>query len=226
MSITRTEAFACPCGETIVADVVDSLNAHRHPLLRQSVLDRRLHTATCKACGRVITLDKRFLYVDLERRQVLGVFPRDARADADQHARHLQDTYERWFCTDATQWIRERAATCLVRACFGLEELREKLVADEAHVDDYRLELLKCIVLAQDPQFEAANVATLRLDRVTDDDMLELITVDAHEQPLGSALQIPRSELRALPVDVMRTAYPQVAAGPHVSMLRLSLGAA
>jgi hypothetical protein len=225
LSITRTEAFVCACGEPIVADVVDSLNAHRHPLLRQSVLERRLHTATCKACNRVITIDRRFLYVDLERRQVLGVFPRDARAEADQHARHLQDTYERWFCTDASQWIRERAAACLVRACFGLEELREKLVADEARIDDYRLELLKCIVLAQDPRFEAAEVATLRLDLVTDD-MLELVAVDVRDQPLGLRIQVPRDEIRAVPVDVMRAAYPQVAVGPHVSMLRLSLGAA
>lgn len=226
MSITRTEAFACACGETIVANVVDSLNAHRHPLLRQSVIERRLHTATCKACNRIITIERQFLYVDLERRQVLGVFPRDARAEANTHARHLQDTYERWFCTDASQWIRQRAETCLVRACFGLEELREKLVADEANVDDYRLELLKCIVLAQDRQFEAEAVATLRLDRVTDDGMLDLFAVDIRDQPLGITVQVPREELRELPVDVMRAAYPQVAVGPHVSMLRLGLGSA
>lgn len=172
----------------------------------------------------MITIDRSFLYVDLDRRQVLGVFPRDARAEADQHARHLQDTYERWFCTDASQWIRERAQTCLVRACFGLEELREKLVADEARLDDYRLELLKCLLLAQDPQFESAEVATLRLDRVTDDGMLELFAVDMRDRPLDIAVQVPRDELRELPIDVMRAAYPQVAVGPHVSMLRLALG--
>ncbi|HEY5951332.1 MAG TPA: CpXC domain-containing protein [Kofleriaceae bacterium] len=224
MSITRTDSFVCPCGATVVVDVVDSLNADRHPLLRQSVLDRRLHTATCKPCGRVTAVEQRFLYVDLERRQVLGVFPRNARTEADRHARHLQDTYERWFCTDASQWIRERAKTCLVRACFGLEELREKLVADEARVDDYRLELLKCILMAQDPRYEAEQVATLRLDRVTDDGMLELVPVDANDQPLGWAVSVPRDGLGQVPVEAMRHAF-RIAVGPHVSMLRLAQAA-
>jgi hypothetical protein len=222
VSITRTDAFTCPCGEPVVVDVVDSLNAHRHPLLRQSVLDRRLHTTTCKACSRVTTVEQRFLYIDLERRQVLGVFPRTARSDADHHARHLQDTYERWFCTDAPGWIRDRAKTCLVRACFGLEELREKLVADDAHIDDYRLELLKCIVMAQDPRFEAEHVATLRLDRVSDDDMLELVAIDANDQPLDLVVEVPRSELAHVPVDEMQRGFPRLAVGPHVSMLRLA----
>lgn len=221
MSITRTDSFTCPCGTTVGVEVVDSLNAHRHPLLRQSVLDRRLHTATCKQCGRLTTVEQRFLYIDLDRRHVLGVFPRSARGDADQHARHLQDTYERWFCSDAPEWIRERAKTYLVRACFGLEELREKLVADEARIDDYRLELLKCILMVQDSRYEAEGVATLRLDRVTDDGTLELVPVDANDQPLGWAVQVPRSELGQVPLEAMRGAFP-IAVGPHVSMLRLA----
>jgi len=32
---------------------------------------------------------------------------------------------------------------------------------------------------------------------------------------------VPRSELGQVPLDEMRRAFPQVAVGPHVSMLRL-----
>lgn len=173
-------------------------------------------------CRRTTLVEHRFLYIDLARRQVLGVFPRSERStNADAHARHLQDTYEQWFCTEASGWIRDRAKTCLVRACFGLEELREKLVADDAHIDDYRLEMLKCIVLAQDPRYAAAQVATLRLDRIRDD-TLELIPVNANDQPLDDLVKIPRTELALVPLDEMRRAFPQVAVGPHVSMLRLA----
>src|SRR5690348_7568719 len=197
MSITSSVRIACAgCGLPLAIDVVDSLNAERHPHLRQQVLDRRLHAARC-TCGRTAVLERELLYVDLGRRQVLGVFPPDERrappagprpgaagppgwgwppapapgrgAGArgprapEACARRIAAAHERWFCTDAPAWVRELGTRCLVRACFGLEELREKLVGDDAGLDDLAVEIAKGIVLARASQLRAAEVAALRL---------------------------------------------------------------
>jgi AcrR family transcriptional regulator len=127
----------------LVVEVADSLNAERHPHLRQRVLDRELHGVRCVGCARTIVVENRFLYVDLARRQVLGVFQRADREDADRHAREVEAMFARWFQRDAPRWIRDRSARCLVRACFGLEELREKLVGDDAGLDDLAIEALR-----------------------------------------------------------------------------------
>ena len=222
MSITRTESFPCPCGELLTVDLVDSLNADRHPLLRKMVIDRQLHVARCEKCERSIVVETSFLYVDLGRRQVLGVFGRNDRGDADACARIHQDTFERWFVQEAPEWIKRLSQKCLVRVCFGLEELREKLVADEAGIDDYALEALKCVLLAQDPRFRKDEVATLRLDRV-DGKVLELLTVDFDDLPLGRRVRVRRDELDQLPLAALRAAFPKLAVGPHVSVLRLGL---
>jgi hypothetical protein len=222
MSITRTEQVACGCGAPVEIDLCDSLNAERHPHLRERVMHRRLHTAICVACARVTIVEHQFLYVDLARRQVLGVFARADRDDADDRAREVEAMFERWFRGDAPRWMRELAERCLVRACFGLEELREKLVADEAGLDDLALEALKCVVLAGDPGFRDVGAATLRLDRV-ERDLLELVAVDADDLPCGAEVQVARAELARLPRGAaLLAAYPGIAAGPHVSMLRLA----
>jgi hypothetical protein len=224
MSITGSERIACAgCGAALEIEVVDSLNAERHPQLRQRVLDRQLHTARC-TCGRLTAIERDFLYVDLARRQVLGVFPRADRYAPDASARRLAATFDRWFRGDAPAWLRTLAERCLVRACFGLEELREKLVGDDAGLDDLAVEVAKCIVLAGDPRFRAALVAALRLDAVRAG-ALELLAMDTSDRPLGVVVRVPREDVDALAARStaeLLAAYPGIAAGPHVSMLRLA----
>jgi hypothetical protein len=222
MSITRSELLTCTCGATVAVGIVDSLNAERHPELRQRVLDRMLHVSACQACRRAVVVEHRFLYCDLGRRQIIGVFTRADRANADACARDVEAMFDRWFRYDAPLWLRDLAEHCLVRAVFGLEELREKLVADAAELDDLALEALKLHILAQDPALREAGILTLSLDRVRDD-LLELVALGADECP-RDALHVPRSALAALPTGVAAyEAYPGLAAGPHVSLLRLAL---
>src|SRR5512144_2528551 len=112
MSITRTDHLTCPCGTEVAIDLCDSLNGERHPHLRERVMHRRLHTARCTACARTTIVEHRFLYVDLGRRQVLGVFAREDRDDA--RAREVEAMFERWFRGDAPRWMRDVAERCLV----------------------------------------------------------------------------------------------------------------
>jgi hypothetical protein len=78
------------------------------------------------------------------------------------------------------------------------------------------------VVLAGDPRFRQAGVMTLRLDRVTAD-TLELVGVDGDDLPRDGRVQVPRAELDRLPgTAALLATYPGIAAGPHVSVLRLA----
>jgi len=169
MSITRALAMACPaCGVELHATVVDSLNAGRHPHLRAELLARRLHLFGCGACGEPVAVDKSLVYVDFERGQLFLAAPLAARGSGTEAAweEAAVRLFTRWLRDDAPAVMRQRAGTFAVRLCFGLEELREKVVIDEAGLDDGVIEVLKAALLMAEPRFEAEGVAALSLDGV------------------------------------------------------------
>jgi hypothetical protein len=49
MSITHRERFSCSCGAAVEAFVADSLNAGRHPHLKELLLARQLHRFRSRA---------------------------------------------------------------------------------------------------------------------------------------------------------------------------------
>ncbi len=226
MSITHHEMVRCRCGVDVEVFVADSLNAGRHPHLRQLVLDRALHLFTCAACGHRFTVEKQLLYFDFGRRQFIGVFPQTERARERACGEELAAAFATTMERDAPALVREAARDFLVRVCFGYEELREKLVADEAGLSDLVLEVLKLQLMAVDGWYLDHGVLTLRLEGVADGGELVLTPEWIGAPPEGVA--------RA-PVVVERAAYDQLllrhdelvrtrrdlASGPHCSLLRL-----
>ncbi len=224
MSITRTATLDCRCGARLEVLVADSLNAARHPHLKQAVLDRALHLFVCALCERPITVEKEMLYVDIPRRQFIGVYPSAERANERACGEALLDAFQRTVAEDAPDLVRALAPSFFVRAVFGYEELREKIVGDDAGLSDLLLETLKGQVLVGDPDWLARGVRTFRLDRVRPDGNLWLVpeladgTLDAAhaiviERALYDALFARRAELFADPRGL--------AAGPCCSLLRL-----
>jgi hypothetical protein len=226
MSITHTEQVRCRCGAIVDAFVADSLNAARHPHLRQMVFDRTLHVFTCAACGHVFTVEKELLYFDFNRRQFIGVFPSTERARERECGEQLLAAYETTLQSQAPAFVTDASKDFLVRIVFGYEELREKLVADDARLSDLVIEAIKCDVLATDGSLLDNGVLTLRLDRLTErGDLL-------FNPEFGNLDHDPSS---VAPVIVERAVYdelfahlPELAAergglasGPHCSLLRL-----
>jgi len=114
-----------------------------------------------------------------------------------------------------------------VRLCFGLEELREKVVAGEAGLDDLALEVLKAQLMAEHIEWADLGVRTLRLDHVEPDGRLAFLLERATEPPtvLDVGLLVERARhdrLAATPWQALRAGYPGIASGPHVSVLRLA----
>jgi hypothetical protein len=59
MSITETFSLDCDCGARVEVLCCLSINAERHPHLREALLDRTLHQFQCGACGAALAVEKR-----------------------------------------------------------------------------------------------------------------------------------------------------------------------
>jgi hypothetical protein len=230
MSQTATHEVRCRCGATVSVFCADSINAERHPHMRDAILSRTLHVFQCAACLTSISVDKPLLYVDLERRQLYGVHPAGERALEREHGEALIETWSRAVGDQAGAAARSLfdGASFHVRLCYGLEELREKLIAHDAGLRDLVIEGLKAEAMAQAEELQKLGVITLRLDGVRDDSQLVFVAERATEPPsvLDVGLVIDRARydaLAALSWQELLARFPGIAAGPHVSLLRWTI---
>lgn len=230
MSQTASHEVRCACGATVSVFCADSINAERHPHMRDAILARTLHVFACGACGGSIFVDKALLYVDLARRQLYAVHPARERADERAHGEALIETWSKTVGDHSGGAARALfdGAAFHVRLCYGLEELREKLVAHDAGLRDLVLEAMKIEALASLPALAEHQVVALRLDHIADSGELVMLCERATEPPTlldkGLMLSRPRYDaIAAEPWQDLLARYPGLAAGPHVSMVRWSL---
>jgi len=115
--------------------------------------------------------------------------------------------------------------------CFGLEELREKIVARDAGLADLALEHLKADVLAANPELAQLGIQTLRLQAVGEDrrsacSWSKPVTrrASCSTAPSPSSAMSTRAS-PPMPTAELLARLPGIASGPHVSLLRLATGA-
>lgn len=230
MSQTATHEVRCRCGANVSVFCADSINAERHPHMRDAILSRTLHVFQCAACLGSITVDKPVLYMDLGRRQLYAVHPARERASEREHGEALVRTWSSTVGDTAGGAARQvfGGDQFHVRLCYGLEELREKLVAHEAGLRDLVIEALKAEVMAATSELRTLSVIALRLEGVDAAGRLVLLAERATDPPslLEVGLVVDRArydELAALSWHDLLARFPGIAAGPHVSMLRWTL---
>lgn len=105
--------------------VATSVNAERHPHMREAILRRTFHVFECGACHQPVGIDKELLYIDLTRREFYGVFPLAAAADPAPCARKIAEAFETALGPGAGEAVRPLAEGMRVRVCFGLEAIGE-----------------------------------------------------------------------------------------------------
>jgi hypothetical protein len=227
MSIFSRHGVACPqCQALTDGLLIRSLNPVRHPHLKELLLARQLHAFRCVGCEATFEVDSPLLYVDLERRQFVGMVPNAARQRGAEVAREFMQVWEETFVRGPAM-VAAEAGDYLVRLAFGHEELREKIVIDDAGLSDLSVEALKAVILTSEPWFRDAGVVTLSLDAV-EPETGELCFVplwidgppDAAAIP---ALWVERASYDAVDADYdqLLERYPGVASGPHCSLVRL-----
>jgi len=119
----------------------------------------------CIGCRATIEVEHDLLYSDLERQLFIGVFPRPSRGDAASCANLIEETFRTTFLEAAPAPVRRSATAITRRIVFGYDELREKVVARDAGLDDRVVEALK-LVLIQDAGWKRGS---LLLDAVDED---------------------------------------------------------
>jgi len=155
MSLMHPYAVTDPSGTRHATTLADCLNIQRTPAARQQVLDRTLHKLEDAGWH----VEKAFMYLDLPRGQAFLVQPPRER----YRHRDASAQLERML---AVLPAAMRAQAQQVRVVFGLEELREKLVAADAGLDDRAVELMKVAVMHDHPVLLKRARLRLSLDKV------------------------------------------------------------
>jgi hypothetical protein len=131
------------CGTERTVKAVDSANPLRHPPFFAEMLDRSFHRSTCPHCGRVERLETPMLWTDVPHGLVAWLAPPDLRPgwsglEVDVAVGLAVPTQD-----EGPVFVQDWGRRATLRLVFGLEELREKVVAARARIDDRVVEALK-----------------------------------------------------------------------------------
>ncbi len=145
MGVTRIQYVACGnCGASFEAELADSVNATRFPATRSKIISGEFHRVRCPHCGIWVTVEKAFNYMDLNRSTIFAVHPRQERYTWEDKSARLDK--------DVAKIPDNLASGDLhVRVVFGMAELREKLIAQDAGLDDRDVEMIKALIAYEHP---------------------------------------------------------------------------
>lgn len=183
MAVFHPHTVRCLCGTELPVLLADSINIKRSPALREKILRRELHHASCPGCRRTMSVEKPFYYTDLERHGLFKVLPR----------------WERHLWKDEAAKLNRAVAQLpgmmkpddlTLRVVFGMDELREKLVGEDAGLDDRFVELLKILLIYEHPILIQRTRLRIVLTKVSDEALEFRASYEHHPQRFR--LRIPR----------------------------------
>jgi hypothetical protein len=171
MSVWTTRVINCPrCDAPAELQLADSIHVSRVPEVRAAVLDRTFHRTTCHRCTTPIEVQRRVLYIDVERGQWIVVVPTSDAEHWPEREAALQRGLTRAL-EHGSPLIAPLADGVRCRLVVGYEQLREKLVLWAAGLNDAVVECLKLRLIAAEPDLATARTA-LVVDAVTTNDEL------------------------------------------------------
>ncbi|MGN0191444.1 MAG: CpXC domain-containing protein [Candidatus Cryptobacteroides sp.] len=152
MSIQAQANAVCPkCGQTHTIHIYKSINTAENPELKARVRDGSLFLWECPHCGTVNLARYEVLYHDPERRLMFWMVPTGDFSQSQMAA-----------ITNHTKAMGEYR----LRLVKDMGELMEKVLIDEAGLDDAVIELCKWVTLNELKQKDDNFSATLRFYRL------------------------------------------------------------
>ena len=222
MSTFKSTTVQCPhCGHSQTASLASSINANRAPELRAALLARTFQRMACAECDKRYVADGPFLYMDFERKHWFGHYPLAWERRWRSLEAEPQQAWHRNMVVHAPPLVREQAAGFLIRAVFGLEAMREKLVIADAGLSDTLVEVAKLQLARHTPGLTLSPSTRLRLDRVQDGDLVFAVPA----RP-GLRAVMPAANWATLIMDVVEQApaLEAVSGGPYVDVGRVVIG--
>lgn len=184
MGVIKPYQIETCAGLPVEANLIDSLNIFRTPEKRQEILQAEYNKIT-DPNGKQVTVEKPFLYTDFDRNEVILVKPPNERYFWREASRELLQIVAQLSETVSP------TANRFVRVVFGLGELREKLLARDAGIDDRILELFKVLLAYEHPIILQQPRLNVNLHAI-DDRWLTFIAAYEHDKTTYQ-LQMPRS---------------------------------
>jgi hypothetical protein len=174
MGVMRGHTLRDKRGQALQVNVADCVNVGRTPKVREKILNGEFHRIKASGGNGPVSVEKPFFYADFERGQFFLVLPRwdrhkwrEAAEDFHKVLGHLPESLA-------------PADRRKVRLVFGLAELREKLLAFDAELNDRLVEVLKALILYEHPFLLESPRLNLVLDRV-DTSAVEFIISYDHQ---------------------------------------------
>ena len=184
MGVFHPTRVTCTCGHAFVVNLARSVNAVRMPALRNLILSGAFHRVSCPSCGRRVAVESPLYYTDLRRGAVFHVRPRNERYQYEQDSARLQRV-----AASLPGELGENGHRQL-RVIYGLDELREKLVAQDAGLDDRMVELVKVMLLQEHPFLMNKPRLLVHLQKVSRQSF-DFIVYHHHESQ-GHYVSLPR----------------------------------
>lgn len=194
MGVARQHSVTCrSCKKTYAAELVQSANVTRFPAQREQILAGTFHRFACPHCGAQATVERSFSYVDVHRNTLILVRPRGDRHQWQEVSEELDTDLAK--IPDEVMPNGERTA----RVVFGIAELREKLVAQDAGLDDRDVEMLKALVVYDHPFLLQRPRLRLLFTEATPTELVFVATYDHDQRTFRAA--IPRAVAEPLTGD-------------------------
>ena len=200
MSVFATTQLSCPaCGGDVQFDLVYSVNAGRMPELREAILDRSFQRQSCPSCATTFRVQPTLSYIDLPRKQFMGVWPSSAIEDWKAFEQRTREAFDRSFAPGGDGEALGQGMQ--PRCVFGWLGLNEKLIAADHDIDDSDLELAKLATLRVMGDVKLGRDLEFRLVGANDDELI-VGWLHTSSEDIDDEFSVPRQilvDIRAAP---------------------------
>lgn len=224
MSRYEDRALECPhCGHRTVESVAVSLDGEAAAERRQ-ILDGTFQRFTCKVCQETFRAAGPLIYIDFDAKLWIGVFPDPWERRWWEVEQEPRDTFQRNMIEHCPPLVQSWAPGFAIRSVFGLDSLREKLVAHAAGIDDTVLEAYKLDLLRGMGPYALGPAARPRLREVDGAEVVFFVPRPEAASPTRFAkVRVPRAEIDRIAAhrDEWASTIEALSAGPYVDLGRI-----
>ena len=153
MSINTKQAIKCPkCGQLHDICVWSSITVSDSPDLKKDLLAGKINMLRCDICGQIALLPNPLLYQDEEKKLLISFVP---ATDKELNKKLFSDLKENFKKNDEIQ----KYSDYNLRFVSDFNMLLEKILVFDAGLHDKVTELIKLLILSQEPEKAESRTA-------------------------------------------------------------------